>query len=338
MAEPVIRTKSVTTLVHPVGKIYQNLRAIWLGSPENLVYGNSSILSHYAGVKNRKIRGRYQHGWPAHSANDLYYKNDFLPTFTWNEEAEDAALRKGWKNFKSIGSPWLYLLEILRADGWDTNRREPISVLGKTLWVYGRHGLVDQSLPSEHLLNFLDEANLNSVQGDFCLLYFEDFDSLAQVDLKRFANLEIVTLGQRSSSFISDAHLVRLFHVLKSCSRINIDHPSTLALYALTLGIEINWIRNKTWLESLQKAKSLGLDELCEFMQSNSKNSLYFTEYASAKLGRSSLKSRSELRQVLGWGNFPSGLMASFSTTMTTLTLFPIRIMRNQLISITQKS
>jgi hypothetical protein len=323
-----IRTKSVRTSVHPIGKILQNLVAPWLGSPENEVYGNSVILNHYAGVTNKRIRGRYQHGWPAHSNNDLYYKNNFLPTFTWNTESEAAARANGWKNFKAIGAPWLYLLEILRADGWVSQEIRTQSEVSSTLWVYGRHSLRNQSSPDHQLLLFLESANVGATMGDICLLYFEDFDSLSEVNLRQFANLQIVTLGQRSSSFVSDAHLVRLYHLFRTVSRVKIDHPSTLALYALTLGVEVDWIRNESWLESSEKAKALGLKELYEFMQSSPENSLAYSDYAFRKLGKSACKSRSELGQILGWGGFLRGFIAASHGAISTLLLFFPRLFK----------
>ncbi len=303
MKDKSMRTKSVMTSTHFLGKVRENFIAIWIGSPENRVYGNSAILNHYAGVSNKRIRGRLQHGWPAHSPQDLYYKNDYLTTYLWNEESEIAAKSFGWKNFTSIGAPWLYLLRILERDGWRISPDKNFSLPNRSLWVYGRHLLGTQSSASEELLAFLREANLEAAPGDFCLLYFEDFDSLSSIEKSQFENLQIVTLGQRSSSFISDSHLVRLYHLLKSVSQVNIDHPSSLVLYALSLDVRIFWLHNSAWQKALEVARENRFSELEEFLSSSPEDSLEFKSYALKKLGVSSLKSEIELRRILLWEN-----------------------------------
>jgi hypothetical protein len=304
--------------------------AVVFGAPENQVYGNSAILNHYAGLVNKSIRGRYQHGWAAHSESDLYYLNDFLPTFVWSQEAENRARTQGWSNFKSIGAPWIYLLEILKGDGWNTNLSSLQTDSTRVLWVYGRHGLGDREIPGLHMLKFLQEVNEKASPGDLCLLYFEDFDSLSKSDFSLFANLEIVTLGQRSSSFISDSHLLRLYQILRSVSQINIDHPSTLTLYSLTLGVKVCWIRNQSWAEASQKAKDLKLTELYDFMNTSIESSLIFRDFAFKKLGISSLKSREELRKVLGWDHRYFYSLFTIILALKTLFAFPLRFIRSR--------
>jgi hypothetical protein len=302
MKVPSIRTKSVSTSIHPSGKIFQNLAAIWVGSPENQVYGNSVVLNHFAGVNKRRIHGRLQHGWPAHSLNGLYYKNEHLTTFVWCHATERAAQSKGWKSFHSIGAPWLYLLKILEADGWDVSGSRNVGAREKVLWVYGRHSLKISNSEDSRLLQFLEEANAQSSGGDMCLLYFEDFDSLESHVFSFFPNLEIVTLGQRSSSFLSDSHLVRLFHILQTTKEIKIDHPSTLVLYALTLNVKIGWIQNSAWDEALSLAKNLGMGDLVDLMCAAPDSSHHFRSFAYEHLGIDSVKSREELKRILGWG------------------------------------
>jgi hypothetical protein len=302
--------------------------AIWIGAPENRVYGNSAILNHFSGVSNRSIRGRLQHGWPAHSPHDLYYKNDLLPTFVWSKESEIAAKNFGWHNFSSIGAPWLYLLQILEGDGWRTSQMEKNSLVDKSLWVYGRHAVESYSSVNEQLLVFLERANLEATPGDICLLYFEDFDSLSFIEMARFKNLQIVTLGQRSSSFISDSHLVRLFHLLKSVSQVIIDHPSSLVLYALTMDIRISWLRNTNWQKAIAVAKENGDINLENFLVSSTADSLKFKPYALAKLGKSSMKSGHELKKILMWDNSSRTKLHLFWIYSKTLFFFPIKFFR----------
>ena len=329
MAASGIRTKSVTTSVHRVGKIFQNLAAIWIGSPENVVYGNSAVLSHFAGVNHRRVPGRLQHGWPAHASDGLYYKNDFLITYVWRASTEQAANQRGWGNFRAIGAPWLYLLKILESDGWDISKPNLDVNRGYVLWVYGRHSLEVSHDASSRLIHFLKEANSNSSSMDICLLYFKDFDSLSAGDLSMFPNLEIVTLGQRSSSFVSDSHLVRLFHLLRESREIRIDHPSTLVLYALTLDVRVNWIRNSSWEEALGVAQKLELEDLVDLMNSSPNDSNLFKSFAFNHLGVESLKNRDELKEILGWGNRIQEFSRWTFSPFLTLVSVPRRVLRN---------
>jgi len=323
-----IRTKSVSTSVHLGGKILQNLRAIWVGSPENEVYGNSDVLIHFAGVNKRKIQGRLQHGWPAHSPDGLYYKNDYLPTFVWRSATEITAAQRGWSNFRSIGAPWLYLLKILESDGWDLSDRSTHDPHVKVLWVYGGHALESSGTNNSRLLKFLAEANLNSSAGDICLLYFEDFDSLSSKDFSLFPNLKIVTLGQRSSSFISDSHLTRLFHILQSVNEIRIDHPSTLVLYALTLKVRVNWVHNSSWADALDVASKLEMQDLVDLMSVSPESSHLFYSFALEHLGFESLKTRDELKKILGWGGASHNFFRFIFLPIKTLLLVPVKVIR----------
>lgn len=328
-----IRTNSVVTSTGFYEKIWENLAAIWVGSPENQVYGNSIILNHFANVSNNPIRGRLQHGWPAHSSNGLYYMNDFLPTLVWTSEAREAALQKGWSNYQSIGAPWLYLLQILEGDGWDVSSSSQSRNKTESLWVYGRHALETSTSNKERLIDFLSDANQKANQGDYCLLYFEDFDILSQIERLDFARLRIVTLGQRSSSFISDSHLVRIFHLLRSVGKIRIDHPSTLLLYALTLGVEVEWIKNSAWEEAVTRADELGLTDLTNLMNTKDSDSSSYRSFAFCQLGIESVKTREELREILLgntlWSRFKNAIFVPVSTIL----MFPIKLLRTEFFS-----
>ncbi|CAN2171034.1 hypothetical protein MCEMRE249_00038 [Candidatus Nanopelagicaceae bacterium] len=333
MKDSSIRTKSVSTSVHLAGKILQNLTAIWMGSPENEVYGNSAVLNHFAGVNGKRLQGRFQHGWPAHTPNGLYYKNDFLFTYVWRLSTEQAAHRMGWNNFRAIGAPWLYLLKILEADGWNISNQEPKDSRGALLWVYGKHSLEVSNTDNSRLMHFLAEANANSSYGDICLLYFEDFDSLSNHDFSHFPNLQIVTLGQRSSSFISDSHLTRLFHILKATRELRIDHPSTLVLYALTLDVRINWVRNSQWEEAVALAWKLEMNDLVDLMTATPDTSCLFRSFAFEHLGEESLKSREDLKNILLMGGGYQSLVRFVVLPLLTLLNFPLRVFRKFLSS-----
>ena len=301
MNDLAVRTRSVVTSTGFLGKIRDNFLALWIGSPENRVYGNSAILSHFAGSNSRLVFGRLQHGWASHANDGLYYKNNLLPTFVWSKESESAAAEKGWKNFFAIGAPWLYLLQILDSDGWGNRARESSRNPERTLWVYGLHSLEPNGAEKERLLQFLSEANDSARTGDLCLLYYEDFDALSIDERQAWNNLQIVTLGQRSSSVISDAHLIQLFHILSSVGRLSIDHPSTLVLYALSLDVKIKWIKNETWTNACEWATDLESLELHQLLTCDLDTSTQFKPFALKKLGVGAIKSRTELNRMLFW-------------------------------------
>lgn len=331
MSSGSIRTKSVITSTRLHEKIWENFIAMWVGSPENKVYGNSAILNHFADLANRPISGRLQHGWPAHSPEGLYYQNDYLPSLVWTYEAERAATQKGWKNFRAIGAPWLYLLSILENDGWDVSESNNSDENDKSLWVYGRHALGSGHSEKNRLLDFLALADSKATSVDYCLLYFEDFDMLTANERLQFECLKIVTLGQRSSSFISDSHLVRIFHLLRSVGTLKIDHPSTLVLYALTLGVKIDWIKNSAWDNAVVKSKELSLKGLFEFMHVTPADSNQYKEFALRNLGAESKKSRAELRLILGEKSIRGQFFAAFIHPLRIILKFPLRLVRNLL-------
>jgi hypothetical protein len=287
-------------------KFKEVLTAWIVGGIENDVFGNRLILAEYAGVNHKRvIPGRLQHGW---AFNQLYYKNNLIDTFVWDYPSRVAANNNGWRNFWDIGAPWLYLLEILKRDGWKTNRNYIGSHSINELWVFGNHTNSDGNhasselpLPSTELINFLRYARNSIEPNSLVLLYFSDFDSVKTFNPELLEGLEVVTLGQRNASATSRAHLFRIFHLLSSTNTIVLDYPTTLFFYAATLDCNIKFLD----VPALETAKFTTLQSgnirLHEILSQQEFRGGELRDFALNELGYQSMKTPHELRRLFDW-------------------------------------
>lgn len=285
-----------------LGKFSELLRTITIGATENQDYGNAAILAEYCGVSiNCFFQGRLQHGWAPYSASESYYLNDYSRTFVWSKKSRDAANKLGWRNFYDIGAPWLYLQAILERDGWSalSSQRHESSQL-KELWVYGNHSDLGNGDIQPELRDFILRAKEN-LNPKTVLLQYRDFDTLRIHDPKILLGIDVLTLGQRTNSVSAQSHLFRLYDLLREHKKLVIDWPSTLLLYAITMGCEIEFIENENLTTAIQLANKVNDIELEAILSTSFHSSGSLETYGLAKLGNDSLRSQLELAKLIGW-------------------------------------
>jgi hypothetical protein len=321
------RPKSVETQTSLSGKLTQHLSGALFGMPENRVYGAQSILNAYAGVSGRFLRGRLQHGWPALTPSYLYYQNDLLPTYLWSRTSQVAASNQGWDNFHGIGAPWIYLMQLINRDGWEFSCSSSGSLSATTLWVYARHSLEASGTHRQSLLTFIKKAHEVCDPGDYLLLYFTDFDLLTLEDKEKFPKLRIVTLGERSSSMLAEAHLLRLFELLQHIERIVLDHPSTIVLYALFLKKKVEWIRNDNWYEALRIAQSLNLESTLKLLVSSIEDPSAVRETVLDLLGNDLILTPDQMCDLFGWNQGKFESLRNVGSGLVDLSKFAVKLL-----------
>lgn len=308
---------------------------------ENGVYGNLYILNEYTGVPiGTRIVGRLEHspymshiasGRTKPSENTSTYKNNLSDTYVWLKRDEDAALRMGWNNFKAIGAPWLYFLELKKLHGFTNSI--PLSERHiDELWVFANHSVVEfEGGVTSEMREFFNGVRGSKANTKLVSLFYTDFLSLSRQDREEFADLNIVTLlGSRTRSSSANAHLYTLFHILGNVKSLVLDFPSTMMLYAITLNCEIKWFKNATYFSVKREAEKLDSLKLLELMGDEQTTSEFRMEFADQELGRSSLKSPSELRDLFAWST--SGLKISHALYRTCRCLLsaPYRYLRRE--------
>ena len=296
---------------------------------ENIDYGNLFILNEFAEVPlGTKVIGRIQHGWAAGHKSGTPYLNNFIDTFVWSKESEKWARSKKWDNFHAIGAPWLYLLELLKRDGWDTKKENFENRQIDELWVYGAHSMSTDQLLESDLFDFLNTAKNSSAKNRIVLLSYTDYDKLKKDDFDYFQDMKIVTLGHRRNLASSNSHLFRLFDLLSNVKVVHIDHPSTLLLYAISVGCAINWVKGKAFSTAVSEARAKGLKSLTSLYEVNFLESGKFMDFADQELGKTSLRSPAELRELFNWRLNKSSKIRNAKRKLTTFLLLPYRACR----------
>jgi len=306
-----------------LGKFLELIRTNSIGATENRDYGNSGILAEYCGVSiSSRFRGRLQHGWAPYFTSESYYLNNYSRTFVWTKKSSDAAKHLGWHNFYDIGAPWLYLQKLLERDGWETlHTPKQSGVSDKELWVYGNHLDLDNGEAPHELINFILSAKADP-NPKTILLHYRDFDALRFHDPKVIAGINVLTLGQRTNSISAQSHLFRLYDLLGRHKKLVIDWPSTLLLYAITMGCEIEFMKNSNLKTAIYLAKKTNDLELEAILSQGFHSAGSLENYALTKLGKSSIKSPTELSEILKWHS--DGFNSNFILLLT----FPILIIK----------
>lgn len=276
-----------------------------ISSDENYDYGNSDLLNYYAGKSViQRIPGRMQHGWAFESESLHYYKNNFIPTFVWSGLSVENAKQKGWNNFIAVGAPWLYLRIVMKKSGFELVDMSSRYI--DKLWVFGFHADDPKNARSEILINFLNSARkeqLASKEKITVILSYLDYESLSYEDLSFYRrNISIISIGQRRKSYLADAHLIQLFHILRFTKKIVIDYPSTFFLYAVDMNCDVIWFENDSWFSALETAKTLDDKRLQYILESNLTNG-ELNQYVQEILGKNDLRDPDELIEIFSWQN-----------------------------------
>ena len=96
--------------------------------PDNNWYGHRSILARFCNIKDQPIFGLFSMVGFQHILKFYFQtkKLDFLNTFCWNSEFKKKANSIGFKNFYTIGSPFLYLCKLKGFNYDNYNNKEKV--------------------------------------------------------------------------------------------------------------------------------------------------------------------------------------------------------------------
>lgn len=311
-------------------KIIETIRTFFAGALENYDYGNIYILNEYAGVKRGwKILGRLQHGWsPNDYVSSTYYLNNYSDTYAWASRSEVWASSKGWKNFISIGAPWLYFLEIMSGQGWESSNLRSIDKSISELWVYSYHSNFRGQWSKDVLESFLDSALASESPNKVVLLYYLDYLDFLELENSKYSGLKIVTLGERRKTASADVHIFRLFDLLSHTRKVFLETPSTIMLYALSLGCEVSWLRTEIYERELSVLVQAENFELVRLMESACVRPELNLDYTLKELGHERMKSKEELRILFHWQNNVTYYLHRILSPLKSLLLIFPRIMK----------
>jgi len=285
-------------------KILEILQTASGHSTENEVFGHLGILNQYADVpKGTSAIGRIQHGWVPLEIGRLSYKNDLVKTLIWSGKSAYFIEEMGWKNFKIIGSPWIYLLEIMEQKGWST--KNPIQNRSiNQLWVFGNHSVIGNEVGTQaRLLEFLLNVRKCASHNSKVLLFYSDYFSLTPQIRNEFKDLDILTISNaRLRTASADSYLFSLFYLLLNTKQIVLDAPSTIVLYAISLNCNVEFIQSSDLQKLIAISSTKGDVDLVTLL-SGSASAKQLLEIANRELGQDFKLSPEEMRRLFFWEN-----------------------------------
>jgi len=305
------------------------------GARENLDFGNLFIMNEYAQVPiGTKVLGRLQHGSVPLSVAQAGYNNNLHSTYVWNLQAERFAINLGWKNFHTIGAPWIYLLELQKSMGLDetlvnTLENRPID----ELWIYANHSnYMDDGFESG-LEAFLCAASQSHAVEKVILLFWYDYIKLPHEIRNRYPLLKIITLGDRAKCSTANAHLFQLHSILTRTKSVVIDFPGTPFFYALSVDCKIIWLKNSNFVSGLVDANLIENVELVKAMAEEVVMPSQYRQLVRDNLGLNHMKSPEEIRRLFHWNLHGLNLIEALMATFMTLVCAPFRYIKNRRIS-----
>lgn len=196
---------------------------------DNDWYGNRHILSHYCKVKNNPIFGSLQHGLLLASHFDLtksgYQKlgeRSFcqIPWFVWNDFIIENTKKNKIKNVINIGSPMIYLNEILKNRKF-AKPKGTLVIPCKSVYEV------------KHVVDY--EKLIKSVKNKFkppykILIGYFDLVNVFKIR-HRFKDCRFVTCGKRKNL----NYTYKLYKFMKESNSIVNFYPGTSILYSLFL-------------------------------------------------------------------------------------------------------
>ena len=293
---------------------------------DNNWYGHRFILAEYCGIKDRPSFSSIQHGWAAYYNEGFFAKQPDgsfgsnkrlnFPYLVWSNEIEEKCNKNGLKNVHSIGSPFIYLCEILKTNENDNYNQNHSGVL----FFPSHNTIYHKDAWSDHDLIITEIEKISEGPYTVCF-YYEDIKS-KEVDIYRKRNWNIISCGSRN-----DKHMLykQYMEIIKHKMIITTEVCTPL-FYGMFLKKKtklLKSINNKKIFDRIEsrldkstvpfdyKSQAISYEKyekkliekypsiINEFLDENKG-----FEIAKNELGLNSKKSSQELKKLLGWSSF----------------------------------
>ena len=266
---------------------------------DNVWYGHRRILTEYCGEKDQPIIGSIQHG-----AQIDYLPNDigkhsfpFAKYYCWSRKTYEISVKNNLKNVIPIGAPFLYLDK-------DLNKKTE----AKGTLVFPAHSNPSDPRGFKHEL-FIKHTMDNFPGPYTACLFFLDLNEIICEKYKKFG-WKVVSAGKRTDKNF----LYKLYEFIASNEYSVSTELGTSFFYSLYLNRKTSYsyktISNKKKQYFSQFAKnSFDLNLLKKYKKENNflLNKVIDQEkgkkIADFELGKEFIKSKQELRKILGVDN-----------------------------------
>ncbi len=196
---------------------------------ENAYYGHRAALAAYAGVAERAIPGRLQHGWqpgPGHPPATFRQGGLHL---VWSQRNVDAAAKAGLRGAVAVGAPWLY------AGPWRDGRPDVEPGDGQGLLAMPFHGWERGKVAGDfgRYADALLELERRGLGPVTVCMYWAEYDDPALREVFAARGFDVVTAGRRDDN---PAFLATLRGLIARHRVVTSNRVATATFYALASG------------------------------------------------------------------------------------------------------
>lgn len=196
---------------------------------ENAFYGHRAALAAYAGVAERAIPGRLQHGWQPGPGHPLATFRQSGLHLVWSQRNVDAAAAAGLRGAVAVGAPWLYAGP-LRDGAPDVEAGQGEGVLAMPFHGWERGKVAgDFDRYADALIELRDRGF-----GPITVcMYWAEYDDPALRAVFSARGFEVVTAGRRDDN---PAFLATLRGLIARHRLVTSNRVATATFYALASG------------------------------------------------------------------------------------------------------
>lgn len=268
----------------------------------NHYYGQAHILARYAGLNDRyppPIPGYLQHGWnllcgwnPVHEFYDGAWR------FVWSDGPRKRGQMLGRREYRVIGAPWNYLLEMEPELGVVPDEERE-----GTLW-FLFHGWEGGKISGQHA-RLIDEIRETEPGPVTMSLYYTEYERPEVRRIYEDAGMRVICFGKRGWLY-DGTNRMFLYHQLQEFRRhrrVASNRLSTAIFYGVSVGCEPAVYGDPMQLEGENDAfgGTARIGRLWSDMLGKEPDLQAAREMTDVELGVAHRHSREELRQIFDW-------------------------------------
>lgn len=272
--------------------------------PDNNWYGHRKILLRYLKIKDQNIFASLQHGWQSQFSKPNYIKKKY-PTLFWSKKNMNSLNKKNNDKY-SIGSPFLYLCEILKIR---VGKKKISSANSKGTLVFPTHSSQDLKQETNH--NLLIKDIEENFEGPYtvCLYYYDLVPKDIEIYKKKKWRVICCTRG-RSDTY----SLLRQYIEINKHKTIVSGEFCSALFYSMYLKKKTRILldsnkRFSSYLESEKKIVKLYKKNYPQLFNSFLPAEEGY-ELGKKELGFESIKDREELKNILGCNSSIKNLLS----------------------------
>ena len=271
---------------------------------DNNWYGHRFILKEFCKIKeDLPIFGSLQHGCHyegyVNSVKNIGQRTfETIPHFCWDEDTKNILEERGIKNVYSIGSPFLYLINMMNSKIISANEQ----LKKKGILYFPTHTTTEFDFNFDKQKKIVEKIERNN-NGPYtvCLYYHDLKKNIINFYKRKKWNIECC--GKRDDNFM----LFKIYNLIQRHEKCIFSYYITPLFYSLIL----------------KKKTQIILDKILHYFPKNIEKEFYLLhknkypsffnkeidreegfKYAKKFLGLESMKNQNELKNLLGWNSF----------------------------------